>query len=116
LQDIQTMVAKTILDTQEAVKLRAILEEEKKVEEAYLEKEAAHESTKPYKITALPIIKKKFRPMRPLPGISYLATSGMYEELMSRRNAKQAGNMTRRNITEFKISHNILVHNSPIAA
>jgi hypothetical protein len=57
------------------------------------------------------MIKKRFKPIKPIPGISYLATSGMYEDLMNKKHARQAGNMTRRNITEFKISHNILVNN-----
>jgi hypothetical protein len=43
------------------------------------------ELSKPYKVTALPQIKTRFKPMKPMPGISYLATSGMYEEIMTRR-------------------------------
>ena len=113
--DIGLGVAKTILDTAEAMKLRALIEEERKEEEAKATKEAEVEGTKPYKVTALPRIKKRFRPLRPMPGISYLSTSGLYDELMSKKHGKNGGNMTRRNITEFKISNNILTHNSPIA-
>lgn len=37
------------------------------------------------KVTALPPIKKKFKPMRPMLGVSYLATSGLYEEMVGKR-------------------------------
>ena len=115
MADVGLRVAKTIVDTAEAMKLRALIEEERKEEEAKATKEAEVEGTKPYKVTALPRIKKRFRPLRPMPGISYLSTSGLYDELMSKKHGKNGGNMTRRNITEFKISNNILMHNSPIA-
>lgn len=49
-----------------------------------------------------------------MPGVSYLSTSGFYEDLMQQRKAFQLGHMTRRNITEHKISSNIMNHNSPV--
>ena len=52
--------------------------------------------------------------MRPMPGVSYLSTTGLYEEITRNKRGRNQ-NMTRRNITEFKISSNILNHNSPIA-
>ena len=54
------------MDTNEAMKLKSILEEEKKQEDAWMEKAQMHESSKPYKVTALPLIKKRFKPMRPM--------------------------------------------------
>jgi len=77
-----------MIDTNEAIKLRAILEEIKRPEN-YDPKAKDYdydETTKPAHVTALPMIKKRFKPMKPLPGVSYLATSGMYEDLMSRKN------------------------------
>ena len=52
--------------------------------------------------------------MRPMPGVSYLSTSGLYDDLMGNRSKFQLGHMTRRNITEHKISSNIMNHNSPV--
>ena len=49
-----------------------------------------------------------------MPGVSYLSTTGAYEDLVSRRHKQNGANMTRRNITEYKISSNILNFNSPI--
>ena len=57
-------------------------------------------------VTALPQIQSRFKPIKPLPGISYLAMSGFYDEM--NRNKQRRNNMTRRNITEHKISNNIL--------
>lgn len=73
-----------------------------------------YEDSKPYKVTALPPIKRKVTKMRPMPGVSYLSTSGLYEDMIRSRKPFQLGHMTRRNITEHKISSNILSHNSPI--
>ena len=52
--------------------------------------------------------------MRPMPGVSYLSTSGLYDDMVGSRKAFQLGHMTRRNITEHKISSNIMSHNSPV--
>ena len=42
---------------------------------------------KPYMVTALPQVKKsKPKAQRPLPGVSYLSTSGIYDEMMAARN------------------------------
>lgn len=72
------------------------------------------EMYKPHRVTALPRVGRKPVTRRPLPGVSYLSTSGLYEDLVAHRKAFQLGHMTRRNITEHKISSNILNHNSPI--
>jgi len=69
---------------------------------------------KPYKVTALPPIHRRLRSMKPIPGVSYLATSGLYDDLVGDRKRVPLGHMTRRNITEHKISSNILTHNSPV--
>ena len=69
---------------------------------------------KPYKVTALPPINRKLRVMKPMPGVSYLSTSGLYDDLVGNRKGFQLGHMTRRNITEHKISSNIMNHNSPV--
>lgn len=73
------------------------------------------EVVKPYGVTALPPIKKVGRALKPLPGVSYLSTSAFFNNSFSRRHSFNTGNMTRRNITEHKISSNILSHNTPIA-
>lgn len=52
------MVAKTVFDTNEAIKLRIILEEQKRLEGGHQHLEAEFQATKPYKVTALPLIKK----------------------------------------------------------
>ena len=52
--------------------------------------------------------------MKPIPGVSYLSTSGLYDDLVGDRKRFPPGHMTRRNITEHKISSNILSHNSPV--
>lgn len=41
------------------------------------------EMHKPYKVTALPPIKKKLKKQRAMPGVSYLSTSGLYEDMMT---------------------------------
>ena len=69
---------------------------------------------KPYKVTALPPIHRRLRSMKPIPGVSYLSTSGLYDDLVGDRKRFPPGHMTRRNITEHKISSNILSHNSPV--
>ena len=66
------------------------------------------------RVTALPPIRRKLKSQRPMPGVSYLSTSGLYEDLIQHRKAFQLGHMTRRNITEHKISSNIMSHNSPV--
>lgn len=43
---------------------------------------ADYEDYKPYKVTALPPIKRKVTKMRPMPGVSYLSTSGLYEDMI----------------------------------
>ena len=72
-------------------------------------------SNKAYKLPALPQVRRPRRPaQRLLPGVSYLSTSGIYDEMMAAKNPYGTGHMTRRNITEHKISQNILNHNSPV--
>ena len=39
------------------------------------------------KVTALPPIKRERKMQRPLPGVSYLSTSGFYEDLVQHRKA-----------------------------
>ena len=56
--------------------------------------------------------------LQPLPGISYLSTSPVYYDMLAKRK-KQKGQlskgMTRRKITENRISSNIMNFNSPTA-
>lgn len=119
--EMQAQVAKTVHDTKEELKLRALINEERQREDAKNSKNSDYKATLknqklhgPQNVSALPPLKKRFRPMKPIEGISYLANTGLYEDIITKR--KNAGNMTRRNITEYKISQNILQHNSPIAA
>lgn len=96
-----------------------MMKQQKEEQEAlYEEKEdnRDYESLKPYSHTALPRIKTRIHYSRPIPGVSYLAQTGMYDEVIAKRHAAKGGNITRRNITEYKISSNILAHNSPVAA
>jgi len=55
--------------------------------------------------------------MQPLPGVSYLATSPTYYEMMSKAKNKRRGNPmnTRRQITENRITSNIMSFNQPVA-
>lgn len=72
-------------------------------------------NTMAYKLPALPPVRRARRPAQKLlPGVSYLSTSGIYDEMMAAKNPYGTGHMTRRNITEHKISQNILNHNSPV--
>ena len=73
------------------------------------------EMFKAHKITALPPLKRKLKKMRAMPGVSYLSTSGLYEDMMGSKKNFQIGHMTRRNITEHRISTNIMSHNTPVA-
>lgn len=45
------------------------------------------DSYKPHKVTALPPINRRLKTMKPLPGVSYLATSGLYDDLVGNRKA-----------------------------
>lgn len=58
LAQVNNMVQKTIFDTNEAIKLRAILEEQKRMENSNQHHEAEFHATKPYKVTALPLVKR----------------------------------------------------------
>jgi hypothetical protein len=51
--------------------------------------------------------------MQPLPGVSYLATSPTYYEMMARAKKSRSTNptTTRRNITENRITQNIMSFN-----
>jgi hypothetical protein len=70
---------------------------------------------KPYDKGALPKSKNtKVNIQRSLPGVSYLSTTAFYDEMMHKRKQFQLGHMTRRNITEDRISSNILNHNTPV--
>jgi hypothetical protein len=69
---------------------------------------------KPYHVPALPLPAKRMKSIKPMPGVSYLSTTGIYEEMMARKKQFQLGHMTRRNITEHRISSNIMNQNSPI--
>lgn len=44
-----------------------------------------------------------------------MSTTGLYDDIVSNRKNSQHGHMTRRNITEHRISTNILTFNSPSA-
>jgi hypothetical protein len=41
----------------------------------------------PHKVTALPPIKRALIKKKPLPGVSYLSTSGIYDEIMAFKNS-----------------------------
>ena len=74
----------------------------------------------PSAITALPRSQAlpKVGVIQPLPGVSYLATSPTYYEMMAQRmhGAKKFGpNQTRRQITESRITSNIMSFNQPVA-
>jgi len=56
--------------------------------------------------------------LQPLPGISYLSTSPVYYEMLEKRKKKKGQlnkGLTRRKITENRISSNIMNYNSPSA-
>ena len=57
--------------------------------------------------------------LQPLPGVSYLSTSPVYFEMMAKKKKNGKGQLqtglTRRNITEDRISHNIMNYNQPVA-
>ena len=112
-QELAERVAKTVRETFEE-----LADRRERVQEAEdtraRDNDYISEDAKPYKVTALPPIKRKVTKMRPMPGVSYLSTSGLYEDMIKSRKPFQLGHMTRRNITEHKISSNILSHNSPI--
>jgi hypothetical protein len=58
----------------------------------------------------------KISQMQPLPGLSYLATSPTYYEMMARNKKKNKKvSSTRRQITENRITHNIMSFNQPVA-
>lgn len=68
----------------------------------------------PYHVPALPLPTKRMKSIKPMPGVSYLSTTGIYDEMMTKKKAFQLGHMTRRNITEHRISSNIMKQNSPV--
>ena len=45
------------------------------------------DSYKPHRVTALPPINRRLKTMKPFPGVSYLATSGLYDDLVGNRKA-----------------------------
>jgi hypothetical protein len=52
---------------------------------------------RPYNITALPPIRhNRIKTMKPIPGVSYLSTSGMYDELVGNRKNFGMGHHSRR--------------------
>jgi hypothetical protein len=74
----------------------------------------------PYDVTALPKTSAVPRVgvIQPLPGVSYLATSPTYYEMMARLGkTKRKGpiKQTRRHITENRICSNIMSYNQPVA-
>lgn len=109
-QALSEQVAKTVRETMEE-----LADRRERGHEAEESREVGDwEDQKPYKVTALPPIKRKVVKMRPLPGVSYLSTSGLYQDMIQSRRPFKLGHMTRRNITENKISNNILTHNTPV--
>ena len=61
------------------------LQEAEELKKGIREELLDYEDNKPYKVTALPPIKRKVTKMRPMPGVSYLSTSGLYEDMIKSR-------------------------------
>jgi len=77
-QALGEYIAKTVRETMEEMADRR-----ERVQEAEESRDTAdYEDYKPYKVTALPPIKRKVTKMRPMPGVSYLSTSGLYEDMI----------------------------------
>ena len=56
--------------------------------------------------------------LQPLPGVSYLSTSPVYYDMLAKRKQKKgqlSKGLTRRQITENRISSNIMNYNQPTA-
>lgn len=94
-QQIQLGVMKTVHDTKEELKLRAQiraerLERDQKQNQGVNLQNLIKEQREsgPHNVTALPPIKKRFRPFKPIQGISYLSNTGFYEEILTRQQAR----------------------------
>jgi hypothetical protein len=61
------------------------LQEAEELKKGIREELLDYEDNKPYKVTALPPITRKVTKMRPMPGVSYLSTSGLYEDMIKSR-------------------------------
>lgn len=42
---------------------------------------------KPYHVPALPSIGRRMKPIKPMPGVSYLSTTGIYDDMMTKKKA-----------------------------
>ena len=69
---------KTLRDTEEAYRMR----EERIVGYQAEKVQEDMEPYMPHGIDALPKLKRTFKKLKPLPGVSYLKTTGLYDELM----------------------------------
>jgi len=81
-RELRMEVAKAIRDTHDVLLAKAFNQDDESDQETSNLEEIKMLTSK---VTALPPIKKMHKPVRSMPGVSYLATSGLYEEIVGRR-------------------------------